>query len=243
MVMEGGVAGMVFTDPPYNVSYNPDTRPIGGRARSKKKLGSIKNDAMGAGEFLEFLRAVFAALAGAMRQGAAIYVCHADTEGLAFRQAFSEVFRLSSVLIWAKNKFSIGRADYHWMHEPVLYGWLEGAGHSWHGDRAQSTVWNIKTETSSSYVHPTQKPVRLIERALRNSSRKGDVVLDPFGGSGSTLIACERRGRVARLVELDPKYMDVMVRRWRELTGGQAVLEATGQTFEDVERERRAKAA
>ncbi|MEW5729880.1 MAG: site-specific DNA-methyltransferase [Pseudomonadota bacterium] len=236
--MGGVLADMVFTDPPYNVAYNPDTRPIGGRSRSKNKLGSIKNDHMDDNAFLAFLQAVFGSAASVMRPGAAIYVCHADGEGLAFRMAFEEVFKLSSVIIWAKSRFSISRADYHWMHEPILYGWLEGAAHSWHGDRSQSTIWNVKNDASTSYVHPTQKPVKLIERALRNSTKRGDVVLDLFGGSGSTLIACERRGRIARLVELDPKYVDVIVRRWQDLTGQQARLEATGRTFAEVAAER-----
>lgn len=223
-LMGGSLADMIFTDPPYNVDYNPDTRPIGGRARSVNKLGSIKNDKMDSGAFTDFLRAVFNNAITGIKGGASVYVCHADNVGIIFRTVFEEIFKLASVLIWAKNNFAIGRADYHWMHEPILYGWQKGCTHKWHGDRSQTTIWNISRESGANYVHPTQKPVALVEKAITNSSKSGDLILDLFGGSGSTLMACEKLQRGARLMELDPKYCDVIVQRWEAFTGKKASL-------------------
>lgn len=223
-LMGGLKADMVFTDPPYNVGYNPDIRPIGGRARSKNKLGAIKNDKMDDGDFLQFLRDIFASYVAASKDGGAIYVCHADNYGLLFRQAFQEVYHLSGVLIWSKNNFAIGRCDYHWQHEPMLYGWRQGATHQWHGDRSQTTVWNVSKGDPNKYVHPTQKPVELVEKALKNSSKSGDLILDFFGGSGSTMIACEENNRQCYSMELDPKFCDVIVKRWEDFTGRKAKI-------------------
>jgi DNA modification methylase len=184
--------------------------------------------------------------------GGAIYICHADTEGHNFRNAFlAQRWKLASCLIWAKTVLVFGRADYHWMHEPILYGWKEGAGHAWHGDRKQTTVLEIATDhcakeqsdTGGKYVHPTQKPVALIERALGNSSQAGEMVLDLFGGSGSTLIACEKTGRHARLMELDAKYCDVIVKRWQEFTGKAAVLDNDGRSFAEATPQRTGRRA
>ena len=143
----------------------------------------------------------------------------------------------STFLIWAKGHFTLGRSDYHRQYEPMLYGWREGAERFWCGARDQSDVWFFPKPAAND-LHPTMKPVALIEQALQNSSRHGDLVLDPFGGSGSTLMACQKTGRQGRLIEIDPLYMDVMVRRWQEFTGREAVLEADGRTFAVVAKER-----
>jgi DNA modification methylase len=243
-LMAGSWADMVFTDPPYNVDYRPEDRPVAGVSRTQRgkqatgrprsqhsALGGIRNDKMRPDEFLTFLRSTFAASITALKGGGAIYVCHADTAGLLFRTAFEEVFKLNSVLIWAKSHFTIGRNDYHWMHEPILYGWQKDNKHTWHGDRKQTTVWNISRDDSDQYQHPTQKPVALPERAILNPSKSDDIVLDMFGGSGSTLIACQKTKRVSYTMELDPKYCDVIIKRWQQYTGKQAVHADTGQAF------------
>jgi DNA modification methylase len=216
LLLDGGRAQMVFTDPPYNVGYEPEKRPLG---RVRRTLGTLLNDSMEPAAYADFLKESFACLRGALAEGGAVYVCHADQQALAVRQVFSEFFHLGSVLIWDKGHFSIGRSDYHWQHEPILYGWVTGVRHGWFGDRKQSTLWAFSRESGRDYVHPTQKPVALIERAIGNSSKVDDVVLDVFAGSGSTLIAAEKLGRHARLMELDPKYCDVIAKRWEEATG------------------------
>jgi DNA modification methylase len=222
----GDRADMVFTDPPYNVNY-------ANRAKDKLrgKHRPILNDALGDG-FGDFLRDALTLLI-AHTQGA-IYVAMAcaelDTLQAAFRAAGGH---WSTFIIWAKNTFTLGRADYQRQYEPILYGWPEGAQRYWCGDRDQGDVWHFDKPHKND-LHPTMKPVELIERAIRNSSRPGDVVLDPFGGSGSTMIAAEKSGRVARLIELDPKYVDVIVRRWQQFTGKRAILEATGEPFPEA---------
>lgn len=174
--------------------------------------------------FYAFLRAAFAAMFDCVEKGASIYVFHADTEGVNFRKAMVDAgFKLSQCLVWVKQTIVLGRQDYHWKHEPILYGWKLGAAHRWFSDRSQSTVWNFD-RPSRNDVHPTMKPVQMLEYAISNSSQSGELVLDPFGGSGSTLIACENLGRKARLCELDPRYCDVIVRRWEQYTGKKAVL-------------------
>jgi len=214
---------MVFTDPPYNVGYVPETRPIGGRARSKKKLGGISNDVMEREAFITFLSEAFGVLDKALKPGGAIYICHADSQGLVFRQVFEAMaWNFASCIIWVKNNFSIGRSDYHWQHEPILYGWKQGASHQWYGDRSQTTVWNIDRVASNKYEHPTQKPVALAAKAIKNSSKGEDIVLDTFLGSGTTLIAAEQLGRRCFGIELDPRYCDVIVARWERLTGQKA---------------------
>lgn len=228
-LMEGNLADMIWTDPPYNVAVTGGTHD----PRDKKNYSKgprIINDAMDDGEFRTFLIAAFSAMAENLKPGGAAYACHADTEGLNFRSAFGEGgLELHQVLIWVKQQFVFGRSDYHWQHEPILYGWRPGAAHVFHGERNQSTVWQMDRPMRSAMEHPTQKPVTLISIALANSSRSGATVLDPFAGSGSTLIACHGTGRRARLLELDPAYVDVICRRFQEHTGMVPVLEATGK--------------
>jgi DNA modification methylase len=261
-LLEGAQVDAVWTDPPYNVAYE-------GRA------GSIKNDDMNDANFAEFLLAAFTTMYTAMKPGAAIYVAHADTEGLNFRGAFKKAgLKLSGCLIWRKNALVLGRSDYQWQHEPILYGWKPGSKHRWYGGRKQTTVqelgdgspftklpdgrWQIQVGERTMVVsgdavvehfvpsviteakprrsdaHPTMKPTPLIERMLKHSARPGDLVLDPFGGSGSTMIAAERMGMCARLIELDPKFADVIVRRWQEYSGRKAVHAATDKVFESL---------
>ncbi|WP_045785198.1 site-specific DNA-methyltransferase [Ralstonia mannitolilytica] len=217
---DGERADMVFTDPPYNVNYANSAKD---KLRGKHR--PILNDALGEG-FYDFLYDALALIMAHTR--GAIYVAMSsselDTLQAAFRAAGGH---WSTFIIWAKNTFTLGRSDYQRQYEPILYGWPEGATRHWCGDRDQGDVWQIKKPQKND-LHPTMKPVELVERAIRNSSRPGDVVLDPFGGSGTTLIAAEKAGRVARLIELDPKYADVIVRRWQDWTGQQATREADG---------------
>ena len=206
---------MIFTDPPYNVNYGWQTqKTIHGRY--------IKNDNMSDEDFKEFLLGVFATWVTVIKPGAPTYVCCSDKAMPQFREAFAESgFRWSCNIVWSKNKFSLSRQDYHPQHEPIMYGWPENGQHYWCGRRDASTIWNFKREYNAK-LHPTMKPVELIERALENSSKTGDVILDTFGGSGSTMIACEKTGRAARLLEMDPKYADVIVKRWEDFTGKKA---------------------
>jgi DNA modification methylase len=224
-LMGGDLADMIWTDPPYNVAVTGGTHD----PRDKKNHGKgprIANDAMGDGEFRAFLIAAFAAMAEHLKPGGAVYACHADTEGLNFRAAFGEGgLELHQVLIWVKQQFVFGRSDYHWQHEPILYGWKPGAAHAFHGERNQSTIWQVDRPMRSAMEHPTQKPTDLVSIALQNSSRPGELILDPFGGSGSTLITAHQTGRVARLCELDPRYADVIIQRWMTFSGEQAVRE------------------
>jgi len=223
---DGERADMVFTDPPYNVNYANSARD---KLRGKHR--PILNDALGEG-FYDFLFDALALIMAHTR--GAIYVAMSsselDTLQAAFRAAGGH---WSTFIIWAKNTFTLGRSDYQRQYEPILYGWPEGATRHWCGDRDQGDVWQIKKPAKND-LHPTMKPVDLVERAIRNSSRPGDVVLDPFGGSGTTLIAAEKAGRVARLIELDPKYADVIVRRWQDWTGQQATREADGLAFDQA---------
>lgn len=253
---------MVFTDPPYNVAY------VG---KTKDSL-TIQNDQMKDGQFRAFLKDAFASMANVASAGAAIYVCHADSEGLNFRSAMIESgWMIKQCLIWVKNCMVMGRQDYQWRHEPILYGWKPGAAHLWNGGRKQTTViddaggvvigsnadggstvaffangktfaikvpsfevihsagdemdtvWRVN-KPSRSADHPTMKPVAIPSRAIMNSSNPGDIVLDLFGGSGSTLSACEQTGRRCFTSELDPKYCDVIRTRWENLTGRKAEL-------------------
>jgi DNA modification methylase len=228
VLMGGGVADLLLTDPPYNVAYEGKTADA----------LTIQNDSMSDADFRKFLVDVYAAADSAMRPGAVFYIWHADSEGFNFRGAAKDVgWKVRQCLVWAKNSLVMGRQDYHWKHEPCLYGWKDGAAHYWGSDRKQTTLIEWDRPTKST-VHPTMKPVGLFRYQIENSSKHGDVVLDQFGGSGTTLIGCEDSGRLARLMELDPKYVDVIVTRWQEYTGQQATLEATGQTFAEVSAER-----
>ena len=224
-VLDGGLADMVFGDPPYSVSY------VGKTARRL----TIKNDDLGAG-FYDFLLAACGNLL-AVTKGA-IYICMSSSELHTLFRAFTDAGgHWSTFIIWAKHHFTLGRADYQRMYEPILYGWRDGTQHFWCGARDQGDVWSIN-RPMANLEHPTMKPVELVERAIRNSSKSRDTVLDPFGGSGTTLIACQKTGRQARLIELDPTYVDVTVRRWEQFTGRKARLEADGRTFEQVKAER-----
>ena len=211
-LMDGTQADIVWTDPPYNVAYEGKT----------DDALTIQNDAMDDASFRAFLLAFYAAALGVTKPGGPIYVAHADTEGSNFRAAMKEAgWLLKQCLVWVKQSFVLGRQDYHWQHEPILYGWAPGAAHVWEGDRTQSTVLHFD-RPSRNGEHPTMKPVDLVAYCLENSSRPGDVVLDSFGGSGTTLVAAEKTGRSARLIELDPRYCDVIVTRWEQVTGKQA---------------------
>jgi DNA modification methylase len=224
-VLAGGLADMVFTDPPYNVDYEGKT------ARKLK----IDNDTLGR-KFYGFLHEACVNLL-AVTKGA-IYICMSSSELHTLHQAFTDAGgHWSTFVIWAKHHFTLGRSDYQRQYEPLLYGWKEGVDHFWCGARDQGDIWLIK-RPASSQEHPTMKPVELVERAIRNSSKTRDTILDTFAGSGSTLIACEKTGRQARLIEIDPKYCDVIIRRWQDFTGRIATLEATGRTFVEVTLER-----
>lgn len=254
MLLDGERADMVWTDPPYNVDY-------------RGKAGTIRNDSMSDTSFDCFLDALFGQCWEVLADGGAIYVAHSEAgSGLAFRLAFVRTgFRLSSCLIWRKQQMVLGRGDYHWQHEPILYGWKPTARHHWYGDRKQTTLlehftgdavfqvgeneWQLATgdallritgrdllieelagtvvsvpKPQRSELHPTMKPVALVERQVVNSSPRGGLVYDPCGGSGTTLMACERLGRRCDIMELDPHFADVIVRRWEEYSGRQAVL-------------------
>ncbi|KEQ18094.1 site-specific DNA-methyltransferase [Endozoicomonas numazuensis] len=229
-LMAGQLADMVFTDPPYNVDYaNPE------KNTKSKKDRRIKNDNLGS-EFHAFLLAAMTNLLAVCK--GAIYICMSSSELDTLQKAFREAGgKWSTFIIWAKNTFTLGRSDYQRQYEPILYGWKEGNEHFWCGARDQGDVW-FYSKSARNDLHPTMKPVELVERAIRNSSKTHDIVLDLFGGSGSTLIACEKSHRSARLTELDPKYVDVIIRRWEEYTGKEAYLESNNLTFAQVKEDR-----
>lgn len=262
----GQLMGMMFTDPPYNIDYTGGT----------KEHLKIKNDKMAGSQFYDFLLSFYQRAFDVLEEGAAVYICHADSESLTFRQAFVDSgLLLKQCLIWVKNTFTLGRQDFQWQHEPILYGWKPGKKHRWYGGRKQGTTIGdnfpvvlsedadgstlihisagpdglknlvlrvptaevVNTEAASTilYVdkpkrngeHPTMKPIALCARCIKNSSKIGDTVLDLFGGSGSTLIACEQLRRACFVMELDPVYCDVIVERWEQLTGSKAQIVAT----------------
>lgn len=206
ILCDGKLADMIFTDPPYNVNY-------------EGTAGTIQNDNLEDNVFFSFLVSAFANLYDHIKVGGAIYLCHADTEWKNFRTAFEKAkFKLAECLIWVKDQFVFGRQDYHWRHEPILYGWKEGAAHYFVDDRTQDTVWEYDKPKNND-LHPTMKPLELVGRAIANSSRPGQTVLDLFGGSGSTLIASEQLERGSMLMEIDEKYVDVIVRRYVKFKG------------------------
>ena len=226
-LLAGNRADLVIVDPPYNVDYEGKT----------KDALKIKGDKMAAAAFFSFLLAAYQNLAAATNEGCGIYVFHADTEGVNFRRAMVEGgWKLAQCCVWVKQTLVMGRQDYHWQHEPILYGWKPGASHRWYADRKQTTVWNFDRPLRST-DHPTMKPIDLISYPILNSSKNEDVVVDTFGGSGSTLIACAKHGRQARLLEIDPLYCDVIIRRWQDWSGEKAVNEEN-RSFEDVSSER-----
>jgi DNA modification methylase len=229
------LADMTFTDPPYGVNYGHSAKD---QLRGKHR--PILNDNLGAG-FETFLHDACANILSVTK--GAVYVCMSSSELHTLQRAFTAAGgKWSTFVIWAKHTFTLGRADYQRQYEAVLYGWKAGSDHYWCGARDQGDVWFFDKPARND-LHPTMKPVALVERALRNSSKSRDIVFDPFGGSGSTLIACEKVGRQARLIELDPRYCDVIVRRWQEFSGGAATLDGDGRTYDDIAAEREAVAA
>lgn len=206
-LMDGKKANLVVTDPPYGVSF-----------KSSDGL-TIQNDSMKDEEFYTFLLTAFQCMAEHLENGGSAYVFHADTEGLNFRKAFIDVgFHLAGVCIWVKNSLVLGRSDYQWQHEPVLFGWKKGGKHSWYSDRRQTTIWNYD-KPKRNKNHPTSKPLDLLGYPICNSSQENAIVLDTFGGSGSTLMACEQLNRICHMMELDEKYASVILRRYVEDTG------------------------
>ena len=276
-LMQGERAAVVWTDPPYNVAYGDKAEMLDKYSAGKghRNTTRIINDDLSDKDFREFLAAFYRAAWSVMQEGAAIYVAHSETERANFTSEFIRAgFHLSGVVIWRKNALVLGRSDYQWIHEPILYGWKPGAAHRWYGGRKKTTIadlgggypfvhradgrWELHLGTGVFIVdgnaeveellpdvvleekpqrndlHPTMKPVALIERQLRNHVRKGDIVLDSFGGSGSTLIACERLGSRAALCEKSPAFVDVIVKRWQDYTGKSATLETDGRAFAEV---------
>lgn len=226
LLMDGRKANMVLTDPPYNVNV-------------EETAGKIKNDNMADEDFYNFLFAAFVNMEQAMENDASIYVFHADTEGLNFRKAFAAAgFYLSGCCIWKKNALVLGRSPYQWQHEPCLYGWKKGGKHNWYSDRKQTTIWEYDRPKASK-DHPTMKPVALMAYPIQNSCMSNCIVLDPFLGSGSTMIACEQTGRICYGIELDEKFMDVIVKRYVEQIGSSkdvfVIRDGEKIAYEDIE--------
>lgn len=214
LVGGGALIDMWLTDPPYNIAYE---------GKTKERL-KIENDSMSNEAFHEFLRDAFTVASAVMKAGASFYIWHSDAETINFRTACQESgLEIHECLIWNKSSFVLGRQDYHWKHEPCLYGWKDGA-HKWFADRKQTTVIDFDRPKKNA-EHPTMKPIGLMAYLIQNSTKEGDFVLDSFGGSGSTLIACEQTGRKCMTMELDPRYVDVIVKRWENLTGNKAIKE------------------
>lgn len=225
-LMSGELADMAFTDPPYNVDYGNNAKD---KMRGKDRR--IINDNLG-DDFYQFLKDALTNLLSVTK--GACYIAMSSSELDTLQKAFRDAGgKWSTFIVWAKNTFTLGRSDYQRQYEPILYGWREGNDHFWCGARDQGDVWFFNKPVKND-LHPTMKPVELVERALRNSSKSRDIVLDLFGGSGSTLIACEKTGRAARLIELDPKYVDVIVRRWQDYSGEQAIRESDELSFDEI---------
>ena len=213
-LMNDNKADLLLTDPPYNVDYE-------GKTKDSLK---IKNDNMGDNQFKQFLTDSFSNANEVMKEGASFYIWHADSEGYNFRKACKDVsWKVRQCLIWNKNAMVMGRQDYQWKHEPCLYGWKDGASHNWYSDRKQTTVLEFN-KPSKSELHPTMKPLDLFAYQMKNSTAKGDIVLDLFGGSGTTLMVSEQLDRNAYVMELDPRYVDAIINRWETMTGSKGVL-------------------
>lgn len=211
-LMDGNLADMVVTDPPYNVAYE-------GKTEDALK---IENDSMSSDDFLNFLNSAFSCMYKSLKEGGAFYVWFASREHINFETALKmNDLKVREELIWVKNSMTLGRQDYQWRHEPCLYGWKEGASHNWYNDRSQTTVLEFNKPNRND-IHPTMKPVDLFAYQIKNSSKQGDLVLDLFGGSGTTLIACEQIGRKANIMEFDEKYATAIIDRWEKLTGQKA---------------------
>lgn len=213
LLMDGDKADLLITDPPYNVDYE-------GKTEDSLK---IQNDNKTSSEFYEFLKSAFDSVADYLREGASFYVWYASSEVVNFVSSLVDTnFLVKQELIWFKNSLVLGRQDYHWQHEPCLYGWKNDGSHMWYGDRKQTTILEFDKPLANK-EHPTMKPIPLFDYQMKNSSKKGDKILDIFGGSGTTMIACEQNKRCAYLMELDPRYVDVIIDRWEEFTGKKAV--------------------
>lgn len=222
---ENQLVDMWLTDPPYNVAYVGKT----------KDALIIQNDEMGDQDFRQFLVDAYSAADAVMKAGAVFYIWHADSEGYNFRGAAHDIgWQIRQCLIWRKQSMVMGRQDYHWQHEPCLYGWKDGASHLWASDRKQTTILNFD-RPSKSEQHPTMKPVELFVYQMLNNTKGDDLVLDSFVGSGTTIIACEKHGRRARAMEVDPVYCDVTITRWQEYTGKDAIHAETGKTFAETQ--------
>jgi DNA modification methylase len=264
-LMNGSQADLVWTDPPYNVALGMNETPEEAKRRNRRTDGlTVMNDELTDSDFKQFLLDVYSSFYSVMKEGACIYVAHSDSERVNFTQSFKDSgFKLSQILIWVKQSGALSRQDFNWQHEPIIYGWKEGAAHYFCGDFTRTTVIDddvsikdMKKEQlvelikemragskstalrhdrpTKSDLHPTMKPVSLVQRMIEWSSRPSETVLDLFGGSGSTMIACHKTGRHARLMELDPKYCDVIVKRWQDFAGKQAIHEASGKTFDEM---------
>lgn len=213
-LMNGALADLLITDPPYNVDYH---------GRTAENL-TIKNDSMEDAQFRAFLTAAFNCADSVMKPGAVFYIWHADSEGFNFRAACKESeWTVRQCLIWKKSTFVLGRQDYQWQHEPCLYGWKDGAGHLWASDRKQTTILEFEKPKKND-IHPTMKPVKLFDYQICNNTKEKDVVLDLFGGSGTSIIACEQNNRICYMMEFDPCYVDVIINRWEKFSGKKAVL-------------------
>lgn len=213
-LMNGNKVDLFITDPPYNVDYTGKT----------KDALKIENDKKDDASFRQFLVDAFSTADAVMRGGAAFYILHADSEGYNFRGACFDIgWEVRQCLIWVKNSLVMGRQDYHWKHEPCLYGWKEGAAHLWASDRKQTTVLNFDRPNRNA-DHPTMKPVKIFDYQIKNNTKQEDIVLDLFAGSGTALVACEQNGRVSYNMELDSRYVDVIIKRFEEFTGEEAVL-------------------
>ena len=213
-LMGDAQADMLLTDPPYNVDYE---------GKTKEKL-KIQNDKMDNDNFRQFLVDAFSNADAVMKPGAVFYIWHADSEGYNFRGACYDIdWKVRQCLIWSKNSMVMGRQDYQWKHEPCLYGWKDGAGHLWASDRKQTTILNFERPTKND-LHPTMKPIALFDYQIKNNTKGGDIVLDLFSGSGTTIMACEQNGRRAYCMEFDPRYAQVIIERWEKFTGEKAKL-------------------
>ena len=239
-LMAGQRADMIFTDPPYGMSYGGG-RAAGDHALDKKtggvkikSHGMILNDDLQGDDLIALVRDAIATSTASMKEGGALYACFTWRTYAEFEAGLESCgYKVKACIVWDKKSIGLGNSNYRPQHEFIFY-----CGGQWYGDKSESDVWYMSRGNTGAYVHPTQKPVELIERALDNSSKRGDLVIDCFGGSGSTLIACEKKNRHARLMELDPKYCDVIVKRWQDFTGKRATLEADGRTFDNLAAER-----
>lgn len=224
-LMNGNKCDLFLTDPPYNVALGNEDTPEIARQRHRRTDGlKILNDKMEDNDFLDFLTKCFSIAKDNLKDGAVFYIWHADNESLNFRLALKNCgLELRQTLIWNKNAITLGRQDYQWKHEPCLYGWKDGAGHNWYSDRTQATVFDFNKPTKSEN-HPTMKPIELFAYQMKNSSKKDDVIYDAFGGSGTSIIAAEQLNRKCYMMELDPRYCDVIVDRWEKFTNQKAEL-------------------